>query len=300
MSGDEPQTPTRDLALTFAGGGNRCFYQIGFWQQFADKLAPRLAAVAGVSAGACMQALWIAGRLRECEIFFRGRRGGVHRNLDWTALLRRDSLAPHESVYRDTLMFACEDGGFEKIRACPFPIYVLAAAIPKRLPPRVGTLVGYGAYLLEKRLKPGMIHPSLGRRLGFRPWIRDARECESPDELVDLILASSATPPFTPLGRLQGRHLIDGGLVDNVPAFVPEQVASVRRNIVVMTRPYPQEVLGAKGQRFYVAPPYMPPASVWDYRRNAPVEHALELGRAEAHALAEELLAFVGEGSSLP
>lgn len=295
MSSSSRAEPQRDLALTFAGGGNRCFYQIGFWEPFADRLAPRLAAVAGVSAGACMLAIWIAGRLRESQIFFRARRGGVQRNLDWTALLRREPVAPHEGVYRDTVLFACEDGGFEKIRACPFPIYVLAAAFPERLSPRLGTLVGYGAYLLEKRLKPSMIHPSLGRRLGFRPLVRDARTCESPEELVDLILASSATPPFTPLGRLRGQPLIDGGLVDNVPAFVAEQLPEVRRNIVVMTRPYPREVLGAKGQRFYVAPAYMPPASVWDYRRDAPVDQALALGRAEAEALAEDVWTFVGE-----
>jgi len=294
------QAPERDLALTFAGGGNRCFYQVGFWEPFAERLTPRLAAVAGVSAGACMLSIMAAGRMRETSIFFRARRAGLLRNLDWTAVLRKEPVAPHEGVYRDTVLFACEEGGFENIQRCPFPIYVLAATFPKRLSPRLGTLVGYTAFILEKKLKPGTVHPSLGRRLGFRPMIRDARTCATPEELVDLILASSATPPFTPLGKLRGEHLIDGGLVDNVPAFVAEKHADVRRNIIVMTRPYPREKLGTQGNRFYVAPADMPPASIWDYRRNAPVDEARALGRREAEKYGPELWEFVGESGQEP
>jgi hypothetical protein len=86
--------------------------------------------------------------------------------------------------------------------------------------------------------------------------------------------------------------LIDGGVIDNNPAFVTEQVTSVRKNIVMMTRPYPAERTGVQGDRLYVAPSIELPADCWDYRRDAPIEGNLAIGEAEAlrHASALDRL----------
>ncbi|MEZ4430682.1 MAG: patatin-like phospholipase family protein, partial [Nannocystaceae bacterium] len=46
--------PPRDLALTFAGGGNRSFFQLGVMRRWSERVMPRVVAAAGVSAGACM------------------------------------------------------------------------------------------------------------------------------------------------------------------------------------------------------------------------------------------------------
>jgi predicted acylesterase/phospholipase RssA len=45
---------TRDIALTFAGGGNRAFYQLGLLNAWQETLLPRTAVVAACSAGACV------------------------------------------------------------------------------------------------------------------------------------------------------------------------------------------------------------------------------------------------------
>ena len=277
-------TTTRDLGLTFAGGGNRALYQLGLMRRWRERLLPRVAAVSGVSAGACMLTVMLAEREEQVRTYFAARRGGVRRNLDWTALLRREPIAPHGSIYRDTLLHAYEGGGFERVKRAPFPVLMLAAEIPRPLPSALGTFVGFGAYQLEKSVRPGLVHPTFGRQLGFRPFVFDARECESAEELAALVLASSATPPFTPLGRFRGRTLIDGGVIDNNPAFVTEQIASVRRNIIVMTRPYPESRTGLQGRRLYIAPSRRPPADCWDYRRDAPVDENLALGEDEAPA----------------
>lgn len=272
----------RDLGITLAGGGSRSFYQLGLLERWGERLLPRVAAVAGVSAGACMIAVWLAGRAEATRRFWHWRRRDVHSNFEWRRLLRGERPAPQGEVYRDSVLHAFGDGGLEALRACPFPVLVLVAAAPRRLPAVASVLIGYGAYDLEKRLRPGLLHPSFGRRLGFAPRVFDARACESAEEVADLILASSATPPFTPVGSFRGERYLDGGLFDNVPAFAVEQVPGVARNLVLLTRPYPADRLGLRDRRLYIAPSATTPVSCWDYTSSERVEATLEMGRAEA------------------
>jgi len=181
----------------------------------------------------------------------------------------------------------------ERIRNQPFPVLVLSAAFPRLVPPAVGVVIGLGAYNLEKRLRPRMLHPSLGRWLGFRPALYDARSCESPEELADLVIASSSTPPFTPVGRFRGRALLDGGMVDNIPAFAAETAERVRRNIVFLTRPYPRELLTEQADRLYLAPSHAVPIHRWDYTRPDLVDATIEMGEREADTHQPRLESFM-------
>ena len=285
----------RDLALTLAGGGNRTLYGLALLDRWAARIVPRLRAAAGVSAGACMICLHLAGRADAARAFWHRRRRGVDRNLDPARLLRGEWLAPHGDVYRDTLLFAFGGGGLERIRAAPFPVLILAAAPPAPLPAGLGTAVGFGMYHVEKRLRPRMVHPTVGRAIGFRPVIHDARECASVEELTALILASSSTPPFTPLGRFRGETLIDGGVIDNVPASVAEAVPGVERNVVILSRPYPDAVTGRQGRRLYLAPSRPTPCECWDYTRSDLADATYAMGEREA-GLHEPLLGrFLGD-----
>jgi predicted acylesterase/phospholipase RssA len=284
----------RDLALTLAGGGNRAFYQLGLLRRFGPVLLPRLRAVAACSAGACIAVLYLSQRDREARDFWRERLTGVKKNFDLALLLRGQRPAPHGPIYRDTVVHALRDGGLERVRAQPFPILVLAASIPRWMGSTVAVGLGISLYSLEKRLRPGQLHPSFGRRVGFAPRVFDARECERPEDLADLILASSATPPFTPVGRYEGASLLDGGMVDNVPAFVAEQVEGVRSNVVLLTRPYPAGVAGWRGPRLYLAPSAPTPIGRWDYTQPDRLDETLEMGERESllhEALLHEFLA---------
>ena len=284
----------RDVAITFAGGGNRAFFQLGLMNQLAPLLKPRLGAISACSAGACVATMWLAERAEATHAFWIKRREGVTRNLDLRRLLARQPLAPHGAVYRDTLLFCFRDGGFEKIVEQPFPIWILAARFPARLPSSLAVAAGLGAYSAEKSMRKEMIHPSWGRRLGFRPFIFDARDCRSPEELADLVLASSATPPFTPIGRFAGEALLDGGMVDNVPAFVAERDPALSLNIVLLTRPYPSQVLGRNGKRYYIAPSAPVPIERWDYTRPDRMGATIDMGEREAGLHHAALAGLVG------
>ncbi len=272
----------RDVAVTFAGGGNRAFYQLGLLHQWGERLQPRVAAIAACSAGACVATMWLSGRETQTRAFWRARRTGVDRNFQWSRVLRGRRPTPHGPIYRDTLLCAYAEDGLEKIRAAPFPILVVTAAPPRLLPTAVGAVLGFSAYNLEKRVRGDFVHPVLSQRLGFTPHVVDARRCTTAEELASLVLASSATPPFTTVGRFRGRRLLDGGLVDNAPASAAERITDVRRNLVLLTRPYAAECVGQQGSRLYVAPTRKVPVDVWDYTRPELVDRTIEMGEREA------------------
>lgn len=271
----------RDLALTFAGGGNRAFYQLGLLQQWGDWLLPRTAGVAACSAGAYVLLMYVAQRWEESWNFWIKAREGTTQNIRFLNLLRGEPVAPHGRVYRATTMHMLDGGGLERIQAAPFPIWVLAAAFPRFLPGPIATTIGLLGYTAEKTLFPTQIHPRLGRALGFTPVAIDARTCRTREALTDLVLASSATPPFTPVVVINGRPLLDGGLVDNAPAFLGDEVPGATRNLVMLTRAYPGAQLRV-GHRLYVAPTRPVSTHRWDYTRPDLLADTIQQGAREA------------------
>lgn len=290
----------RDLGLTFAGGGNRCFYQIGLLEHWGNKLWPRVAAVSGCSAGAGMLVLLLSGRAETTRAHWDALRRGVRKNLDPLRVLRGERMAPHAAIYRSTIVHAMADGGLERLRAQPFPIYMLCSRPPAWLNMGVATWLGLGAYALEKRLDPHILHSTAGRRLGFREFVFDARDCQTPEEVADLVIASSATPPFTPVGAFRATRALDGGLIDNAPAFVVERDTRVRRNLVLLTRAYPPHVTGPRGSRLYIGPSEPPPVHRWDYTEAATerVDRTVDLGRRDALSQLATLEAWLSEPST--
>ena len=284
----------RDLGLTFAGGGNRAFYQMGLLEKLGERLFPRVGAVAACSAGACVVTFYLAGRRVEADKFWKDRRRGITKNFDLTQLLRGRRPTPHAPIYRDTLLHAYDHGGLEAIARQPFPILVLAAGFPRGVPAPAAVAAGLGVYSLEKAIRKQMVHPSFGKAIGFSPVVFDARACRSKEELADLILASSATPPFTPVGSFRGQRLLDGGMVDNAPAFLLDDAPGVRKNVVFLTRPYPPPVLGPKGRRLYLAPSGPVPVTRWDYTRPDLLDETIAMGEREAAAHWPVLRDFLG------
>jgi len=275
----------RNIALTLAGGGNRAFFGLGVLHRWSPRLLPRLGALAACSAGAAVAMVWLSGREMPARAFWRARRAGMTRNFDWLRVLRGRSPAPHGAIYRDTLLCAAAEGGLERIRELEFPVLVLAAGFPRLVPAPLGAAVGLAVYNVEKRLRPALVHLSYGRRVGFVPRIFDARTCTSPEELADLVIASSSTPPFTPIGNFRGEALLDGSMIDTVPAFAAEQVAGILRNLVLLTRPYPRDAIGPGGEhgdRLYVAPSRPVPIERWDYTRPDLLDATIAMGEHEA------------------
>ncbi len=290
---------TRDIAITFAGGGSRAFYQIGLMEQWWDLLRPRVGALAGCSAGSAMALMLMSGRIPEAKSFFEEQRRGVTGLVDWSLARQGRRPFPHDAIYRRTLRHALADGGFERIQGAPFPLFIVASKLPRFMPSVVGIGLGLGVYQAEKKLRKGMLHPTLPKRFGFSEHVRDARECEDIDALIELVIASSSTPPFTKRGRVDGRVLLDGSLIDNAPAYLAERASrGITRNVVLMTRPYPRAAIGERGARLYIAPRDPLPIARWDYSESAPIEETLEVGRRDGARHRDALLRFLEPTSS--
>lgn len=283
----------RDIAVTFAGGGNRAFYQLGLMKVWYEQLSSRIGCMATCSAGACVAALLLSGRSEEVGLYWKERAGRVTKNFEWQRLLKGKRPTPHEPLYRDMLVYAFSAGGLERITSQPFPVLVLTTAYPRALPSFAAVLLALFAYKLEKKTRPRMIHPTYGRRVGFEGLVFDARDCRTPEELADLIIASSATPPFTSVGRFKGRRLLDGGVIDNVPAFLADEVKGIRRNLVMLTRPYPHDAIGRQGPRLYVAPREVLPVERWDFTRPDLLEATVKIGEEDAELHNELLAEFI-------
>ena len=278
-----------------AGGGNRAFWQLGILERWWPALEPQHG-----RGGRVQRRRQHGGHLAL------GAAGGDPRVLAGPARARDAATSsgggccpaagptPHEPIYRDTLRFSLAEGGLERIRALPFPVLILTASFPRWMPVPLATAAGMTAYSIERQLAMGKLHPRSGRVIGFRPVVVDARTCQAPEDLVDLVLASSATPPFTSIGRHRGRRLLDGGMVDNAPAFVAEHGTGRRSGTSSCSRdriPTPRSGGREPGSISVRAEPV--PINRWDYTSVERVDATVALGRTDAERYADAFGEFL-------
>ncbi|MBI4797507.1 MAG: patatin-like phospholipase family protein [Desulfarculus sp.] len=267
-------------AVVFAGGGNRCVWQAGFWRVAAPALGLRPRVVAGVSAGAYIACVLFSGRLEQAMAYAREAMGHNPRNYYPANLWRGGPLFPHLGIYRRGILKIFDQAAWERLRQGP-QVRVLLARPPRWAGAVAGVLLGFGAYALEKRLR-APLHPRFAARLGFRPEVVLAADCAGPPELAELILASSCTPPIVPPMYRQGSVVLDGGLVDNVPllAIRPGEGPT----LVLLSRRYPPSLLTGHQGVTYIQPSRPVGISKWDYTNPQAIQEAFDLGRQDAES----------------
>src|SRR5262249_1442682 len=96
-------------AIVFAGGGNRCYWQGGFYEALADRIAlsPGLAVGASAGAFACAYSLLQIGRQVRQQVLDAC---GPHlRNVDWAAWRAGGRLYPVGWMYRALITAVLDD-----------------------------------------------------------------------------------------------------------------------------------------------------------------------------------------------
>ncbi|MGE8364580.1 patatin-like phospholipase family protein [Cupriavidus sp.] len=274
--------------VVFAGGGNRCWWQAGWWDTVAPELGLRPRVITGISAGAATACMVYTHDSREVMAYYSKVLAGNRRNAYWGNLLNKQRVFPHYGIYRTALLSIFGDGRLARLQAAP-EIRIGVAHIPRWSGPRLAVMAGLVAYNIEKHwLKT--LHPRLGRKLGFHPEFVRAQDCGSPEQLADLLLQSSSTPPFTPVLRRDGRPVLDGGMVDNVPVDALD--ATPGDVLVLVTRLYPRPrrfVLQHGAQRrLYLQPSQRVPISSWDYTQPGAMTGAYDLGRRDGETFLRE------------
>jgi hypothetical protein len=264
-------------SVVFAGGGCRCFWQLGLWSVAGAALDIRPRVATGVSAGAAMACVALLGRCEETLRRFKAATARNPKNVYPENLLRGGRVFPHHAMYREAILHAVDAAGLERLRTGPTDLGILLACAPRGLGTHLSLLLGLGCYVVEKRFGDP-VHSELAHRVGFAAELVSARSCRTPSELADLILASSCTPPFTPAMRRGGRPVLDGSLVDCAPL-----ATTTGRTLVLLSRSYGRTP-EARADRVYLGPSEPIAVSKWDYTSPDALQRAYDLGRRDGEA----------------
>lgn len=276
--------------LVLAGGGNRCWWQAGFWHVLNEYRPQQPSRISAISAGAATACLLYARPGQEGAQwglnYYAHALADIKKNANWGNLFSNKPVFPHHHLYRAALQNMLAEG-FDRLQFAPEILVGLARA-PNYLSPKAAVCLGLVAYNLEKYSQKSL-HPKLGRSLGFERVFVRAQDCTNLEDLIDLILQSSCTPPFTPVMFRAGHSVLDGGLVDNVPTdgALPAKIGEAnQRVLVLLTRKYPfpdyfsQKELGL--DLHYVQPSCPVASASWDYTHPEQMVLTYQQGRQDA------------------
>ncbi len=279
-------------AIAFAGGGNRCYWQGGFWEAFSGLVPQSPRFVVGVSAGAYQAAfnlIGIGARVRPlvieaCEL--------ARRETDWSLLLQGKSPFLVGGMYRDLLAEVFGPAELQKLNQAP-ELLIQVAHPPDWMPSPLAVIGAIGAYQIEKAVT-GAAHSKAGLYLGLKAdWV-STHQMTDPLELVDALMATASVPPFMPVGIINGRNALDGGLVDNPPLQKLVHVENQGgRTLVLSTRS--GRPLSDNPQRVIVRPSEPVTVNKFTVTDGAGIRSAYELGLRDGEAFARSLLASGGK-----
>jgi hypothetical protein len=270
-------------AIVFAGGGNRCYWQGGFYEAAAERLElkPSLVVAASAGAFAATYSLLGIGPAARKRVFDGC---GPHlKNFDVAAWRRGEPLCPVGPLYSELLSQTIDDNALAKLNAIT-DLRVAVTRLPRGLSPMIGAMLGVSVYQIEKKLFHP-VHPRFGRKLGFRQEFVPARTLASARQFRDVLMASSGVPPFIPVIKVGNAPAFDGGLVDNVPVQPIEHLENAGgRTLVLLTRRY-RDRPSAPG-RTYVQPSRKVGVGQFDITDPDGIHEAYELGVKDGTAFA--------------
>ena len=262
--------------VVFAGGGNRCFWQAGFWSVAAQALALKPTRVTAVSAGSAIACTLFSDSFDSGFRHYKKALAANGSNVYLRNLLRDQPVFPHGTMYRDAILACIDEAALMRLRCASPQISVLISCPPRWASPGMALMLGMIATGIDD-LGSECVHASCGCRIGFTPLFVSVRECATPASLADLIIASSCVPPLTPQARRNGIALLDGGFVSNVPT---QGVGGANgQTLVLLTRPFAQ--LPSIPGRTYVQPSQPVPVAAWDYTDPAALQATFDLGRRD-------------------
>jgi len=264
-------------SVVFAGGGSRCFWQLGFWETAAPALNIRPDVVAGVSAGAAFACLALAADAKKVLDYFKKLTAANEKNMYMENLFSRKPMFPHYDMFRDAIMFSLDDSVMKKLAKGP-DIQILITRPPRWMGAKLAAVTGVMAYNLEKKIFYPL-HPVFPQKLGFKPEIVSIKDCETREDLADLMMQSSCAPPLLPVMKRDGRIVLDGGMIDNVPVFMVRDLPG--RKLVLLTRKYKDEIIPKNTDVLYIQPSEHIHIKKWEYTDPDGLQYVFDMGRRD-------------------
>jgi predicted acylesterase/phospholipase RssA len=261
----------------FAGGGSRCLWQLGFWDGANDSglgLSETVSYAASTSAGCATATAAMLNRGPEALSLFKDMTAKNPSNIHWQNLKPGSAkpLLPHIDMYREVLQVFLSDKDLRTLS--DKKVEFLMAAYPRFLPAGVGTLLAFSIYGLEKYMT-GSLHPTWTQKIGFTPLVKGNRDVETVGEYIEIVLASSCVPPVLPGNGYKGQRVLDGGIIDNVPAYLAD--GREGNTLVLLSKRYRHD-LPSPGNRTYVQPSRQIRIDKFDYANPTGLQQTYELG----------------------
>ncbi|UCH28734.1 MAG: patatin-like phospholipase family protein [Myxococcales bacterium] len=231
----------------FAGGGSRCFWQLGFWEGAKEAgldLQRSVKFVGSTSAGCAMATAAVIDRAHEALSLFQGFTEKNPKNIHWWNLhpFRDGRLFPHAAMYRAALD---EFVGPDDLRIInKSSVHFLMSSYPKWLRGALGATAALSIYAMETTLRGDPLHPRWPAKLGFTPLVGRASDCHTLRDYIDMVLAASCVPPVLPEGRFRDRKVLDGGLIENIPVRLAADQPG--NTLVLASRRYDHELPSTK------------------------------------------------------
>lgn len=261
----------------FAGGGSRCMWQLGFWEganRAGLGLLETVDYAASTSAGSAMLTASMLNRGGEALELFKEMTARNPRNIHWENLKPGSGkpLLPHMEMYREALETFLMPEDMERL--LNKRLEFLMAIFPRFLPSSLGTPLAFTLYGLEKHLT-GVLHPKWTRKLGFQPLAVGNQDADDIADLIEIILASSCVPPVLPGKGYKGQRVLDGGIIDNVPAHLADNKEG--RTLILLSKRY-KKLLPQSSQRVYVQPSEAIRIDKFDYANPEGLQQTYDLG----------------------
>lgn len=266
--------------LVLQGGGIRCAWQAGFIAALERKKPVRPRAISAVSASSTVACALVCRRLEFGVECFKAAIAQKRSETFMGRVIRGRRIFPHADIYRNAVLRTFDQCAMETLFAGP-DIQILVTRPSANLPKYAGAMTGLTLYALESwGVRQGCRR--MQRAYGFRKEFVAVKNCATPADLADLVLASSCTPPFTPFYSLHGRPVLDGGLSESVPlSGLPEERGMT---LVLLT------AKGATANRIpgivYAEPSQEFRINSWDYDAKK-IDYLYELGQQDGGAFLE-------------
>ena len=273
--------------VIFAGGGSRCLWQLGFWDganQAGAGLSETVDYAASTSAGCAMATAAMLDRGREALELFKDMTAQNPANIHWRNLRPGSGkpLLPHIAMYREALEQFLVPEDLELLAGKRLEF--LMARFPRYLPSGLGAVIAFAIYGLEKHIT-GVLHPTWTRRMGFTPVVQGNHDARVVADLIDIVLASSCVPPVLPGDGYQGQRVLDGGIIDNVPAHLADGREGL--TMVLLSKQY-RRPLPAPGRRVYIQPSATIRIDKFDYANPDGLQETYNLGLRDGVRFARE------------
>ncbi|MEP4149179.1 MAG: patatin-like phospholipase family protein [Halioglobus sp.] len=272
--------------VIFAGGGSRCLWQVGFWDG-ANRgglgLSHTVDYAASTSAGCAMALAVMLDRGPQALELFKRLTAENPANIHWANLKPGSGkpVLPHMEMYRRALEEFLRPEDLEAL--ADKRVEFMMARFPRLLPSSIGAFVAFSIYGLEKHLT-GALHPSWTRKLGFSQIVASNEEARSVSELVDSVLASSCVPPVLPSKPFRGQRVLDGGIIDNVPAHLAD--GRKGSTLVLLSKRY-KSALPTSKIRTYVQPSMTITIDKFDYANPEGLQETYDLGFRDGMTFAD-------------